>query len=80
MFLKINVLNPKILERKVVTQSFSLGGGGSIIPPPPSIFYTIHPIDMKLSSYNKLHLYFKLSETTWYLIGFHVVQFFNCYS
>ena len=26
---------------------------------------------MKLGTYNKLHLYFQLSETTWYLIGFH---------
>ena len=38
---------------------------------PPSTFDTIHPIDMKLGTYNKLHLYFQLSETTWCLIGFH---------
>ena len=39
--------------------------------PPPSTFDKIHPIDMKLGTYNKLHLYFQLSETTWSLIGFH---------
>ena len=32
---------------------------------------TIHPIDLKFGTYNKLHLYFQLSETTWCLIGFH---------
>ena len=26
---------------------------------------------MKPGKYNKLHLYFQLSETTWYLISFH---------
>ena len=26
---------------------------------------------MKFSTYNKLQLYFQLSETTWCLIGFH---------
>ena len=26
---------------------------------------------MKLGTYNKLHLYVQLSETTWCLIGFH---------
>ena len=26
---------------------------------------------MKFGTYNKLHLYFQLSETTWCLIGFH---------
>ena len=41
------------------------------IGPPPSTFETIHPIDLKFSTYNKLHLYFQLSETTWCLIGFH---------
>ena len=47
--------------------------GGSIGTPPPSTFNTIHPIDMKFSIYNKLHLYFQLSEVTWNLIGFHEV-------
>ena len=45
--------------------------GGRSIRPPPSTFDTIHPIDMKFGTYNKLYLYFQLSETTWYLIGFH---------
>ena len=40
-------------------------------PLPPSTFDTIHPIDMKLGRYNKLHLYFQLSETKWCLIDFH---------
>ena len=39
------------------------GGGGGV--------NTIRPIDMKSGTYNKLHLYFQLSETTWCLIGFH---------
>ena len=39
--------------------------------PPPSTFNTIHPIDLKFGTYNKLHFYFQLSETTWCLIGFH---------
>ena len=38
---------------------------------PPSTFDTIQLIDLKFSTYNKLHLYFQLSETTWRLIGFH---------
>ena len=38
---------------------------------PPSIFDTIHPIYLKVGTYNKLHLHFQLSETTWCLIGFH---------
>ena len=41
------------------------------IPSPPSTFDTIHPIDVKFGTYNKLHLYFQLIETTWCLIGFH---------
>ena len=40
-------------------------------PPPPSTFDTIYPIDLKFGTYDKLHLYFQLSETTWCLIGFH---------
>ena len=47
----------------------TLERGGSIGP--PSTFNTIHPIDIKFGIYNKLHLYFQLSETTWCLIGFH---------
>ena len=38
---------------------------------PPSTFDTIHPIDLKFGIYNKLHLHFQLSETTWCLIVFH---------
>ena len=56
------------LEEKIVTRS--LGGGGQS-DPPLSTFDTINPIDMKLGTCNKLHLYFQLSETTWCLIGFH---------
>ena len=32
---------------------------------------TIIPIDTKFGTYNKLHLYFQLGETTWCLSGFH---------
>ena len=50
----------------------TLRGGGTIrTPPPPSTFDTIHPIDLHFDTYNKLHLYFQLSETTWYRIGFY---------
>ena len=38
---------------------------------PPSTFETIHPIDMKLGTYNTLNFYFQLSKNTWFLIGFH---------
>ena len=61
--------NPRSLLEKIVTRS--LEGGVSIGPPPPSTFDTIHPIDLKFGTYNKLRLYFQLSETTWCLIGFH---------
>ena len=42
-------------------------------PPPPSssTFDTIHLIDLKFGTYNKLHLYFQLNGTTLCLIGFH---------
>ena len=39
--------------------------------PYTSTFDTIHPIDLKFGTYNKLHLYFQLSVTTWCLIDFH---------
>ena len=55
-------VNPRNLEEKVVTRSPE--GGESTGPPPPSTFDTIHPIDIKFGTYNKLHLYFQLSETT----------------
>ena len=59
---------PRSLEEKIVTRSLE---GGQSPPPPPSTFDKIHPIDLKFGTYNKLHLYFQLSETTWCLIGFH---------
>ena len=66
MFLKY--FNPRSLLEKIVTRSLEGGGGQS---DPPSTFDTIHPTDLKFGTYNKLHFYFQLSETTWCLIGFH---------
>ena len=63
------VLNPRSLLEKIVTRSLEGRGGGNRTP--PFTFDTIHPIDLKFGTYNKLHLYFQLSETTWCLIGFH---------
>ena len=65
MFLQFN---PRSLEEKIVTRSLE---GRGVNRTPPSTFDTIHPIDLKFGTYNKLHLYFKLSLTTWCLIGFH---------
>ena len=56
-------------SKKKVTRNVEGGGGPS--DPPPSTFDTAHPIDLKFGTYNKLHLYFQLSETTWCLIIFH---------
>ena len=65
-------INPRSLLEKIVTRSLEGAGGQSDPPPPPpSTFNTIHPIDLKFGTYNKLHLYFQLCETTWCLIGFH---------
>ena len=61
--------NPRSLLEKIVTRSLEGGGGQSDLP--QSTFDTIHPIDLKFGIYNKLHLYFQLSETTWCLIGFN---------
>ena len=61
-------VNPRRLLEKIVTRSLEGGGGKS---DPPSTFDTIHPIDLKFGTYNKIHLYFQLSETTWCLIGLH---------
>ena len=61
---------PGSLGEKIVTRSLE-GRGGGVNRIPPSTFDTIHPIDMKFGTYNKLYLYFQLSETTWCLIGFH---------
>ena len=63
-------INPRSLLEKIVTRSLE-GGGGVNRTPPSSTFDTIHPIDLKFGTYNKLRLYFQLSETTWRLIGFH---------
>ena len=60
--------NPRSLLEKIVTRSFD---GGLSQTPPPSTFDTTHPIDLKFGTYNKLHLFFQLSETTWCRIGFH---------
>ena len=62
------IFNPRSLEEKIVTRSLERPVNRT---PPPSTFDTIHLIDMKFGTYNKLHLYFQLSETTWCLIGFH---------
>ena len=69
VYFSSNLINPRGLLEKIVTRS--LEGGGVNRPPPPSIFDTIHLIDLKFGTHNKLHLYFQLSETTWCLIGFH---------
>ena len=68
------ISNPRSLEEKIVTRSLGGGGGGSIGPP----FYFRHNSSdwhkiwyIKFGTYNKLYLYFKVSETTWCLIGFH---------
>ena len=60
--------NPRSLLEKIVTRNLEEGG---VNRTPPSTFDTIHPIDLKFGRYNKLRLYFQLSETTWCLIGFH---------
>ena len=68
--MKVWSFNPRSLEEKIVTRSLE-GGGAVNRTPPPSTFDTIRPIDLKFGTYNKLHLYFQLNETTWCLIGFH---------
>ena len=64
------LFNPRSLLEKIVTRNLEGGGGGGQSDP-PSTFDTIHPIDLKFGTHNKIHLYFQLSETTWCLIGFH---------
>ena len=44
-------------KKKELHEALRGGGGQS---DPPSTFDTIHPIDMKFGTYNKLHLYFQL--------------------
>ena len=56
--------NPRSLEGKITTRTLEGRGGHST-------FDTMHPIDMKFCTYNKLHLYFQLSDTTWCPIGLH---------
>ena len=60
-------INPGSLLEKIATRSLEGGQSDS----PPFTFDTIHPIDLKFSTYNKLNLYFQLSKITWRLIGFH---------
>ena len=65
-------INPRSLLEKIVTRGLEGAGWFNRLPlPPSSILDTIHPIDLKFGTYNNLHLYLKLSETTWCLIGFH---------
>ena len=64
-------VNPRSLLEKIATRSLE-GGGGGQSDTPLSTFDTIHPIDLKFGTHNKVHLYFQLSETMWCLINFHV--------
>ena len=60
------MIYPRSLVDKIVTRSL-VGQSDSL-----STIDTIHPIDMNFGTYNMLHLYFPLSETTWCLMsGFH---------
>ena len=70
VYFSSNLINPRSLLEKIVTRSLE-GGQSDPHPPLHSTFDTIHPIDLKFGTHNKLHLYFQLSETTWCLIGFH---------
>ena len=60
--------NPGSLLEKIATRSLE---GSGVNRTPPVYFNTIHPIDLKFGRYNKLRLYFQLSETTWCVIVFH---------
>ena len=64
---KFRFINPRSILEKIVTRSLE----GWSIGSPSSTFDTIHPIDLKFGTYNKLRLYFQLCETTWCLIRFH---------
>ena len=66
---KIFVFDSRSLKKKA-TRILEEGGGGSITPS-PCTFDTIHPIGEIFGKYNKLPLYFQLSETTWCLISFY---------
>ena len=63
------IINLRSLLGKIVTRS--LEGGGGVNRTLPSTFNTIYPIVLKFGTYNKLYLYFQLSETIWCRIGFH---------
>ena len=62
------LINSRSFEEKIVTRTLE---GEINRTPLLSTFDKIHRIDMKLSTYNKFHLYFQLSKTTWCLVGFH---------
>ena len=64
------MFNARSLEERTVTRSLDGRSIGHSPPPPPSTFDTIHPIDITLDTYNKIHLYLQISGT-WCLIGFH---------
>ena len=49
--------NPRSLLEKTISRS--LEGGGGVNRTSPSTFNTIHLIDLKFGTYNKLHLYFQ---------------------
>ena len=65
-----DLINPRSLLEKIVTRSHE-GGGVNRTTPPPFYFRHNSSADLKFGTYSKLHLYFQLSETTWWLIGFH---------
>ena len=58
-------LTLEALKKYSYTKPWRGGGGGA------STFDTIHPIDLKFGTNNKIHLYFQLSGTMRCLIGFH---------
>ena len=62
------MFNSRSLEEKLVKRTLQ---GDQSKPPPLFTFDTILSIDLKFGTYNKLHLYFQLSETTRCLTGFH---------
>ena len=69
---ELRVLTPEASKKEKVTRGLEgWGGGGGRINRPSSTFDTIHLIYIKFGTYNKLHFYFQLSETTCCLIGFH---------
>ena len=72
IFRNSSALTLEASKKKIVyTRSFEGWGGREPIGPPPYTLDTIHLIDMKFGTYNKLHLDIQLRETTWCLVGFH---------